>query len=83
MGARQRQWARRKRAEILAALGGFCSICGSTHELEFDVKVPVDDGEHHGREWSWRMSFYREQFARGNLQVLCSPCNTRKGNKSD
>lgn len=81
MAKRQRVWAAEKRDELFSSLGKLCAKCGSTEQLEFDVIVPIDSGRHHDFEWSWRISFYRREFDRGNLQVLCSKCNSRKQNQ--
>lgn len=77
MGQRQRDWARRTRDNLRTALGGKCSVCGSTDDLEFDVILPVDQ-PHHRIEWSARMSFYRQQHARHNLDLKCSHHNGAK-----
>lgn len=88
MGARQREWARRKRDELRAKLGGECVLCKQRGRvsrpggLEFDVILPDQPGEiHHRKEWTWRMSFYNMQFKRGNLQLLCSYHNSQKATK--
>ena len=44
--------------------GGRCRSCGSTVELQFDHVIPVSMGRASTPE---------------NLQVLCGPCNRRKG----
>lgn len=81
MGARQRDWALRKRAWLTAVLGGKCVDCGATEDLTFDVREPVKD-EHHGLESSLRMSFYVRQWRQGNLAIRCRVCNSRKGAKA-
>lgn len=79
MAKRQRIWASKKRDELRALLGGKCAYCGAKKDLEFDVIFPIDSTHHREMDTSWRMSFYRQQLANGNLQLLCSPCNSRKG----
>lgn len=80
MGLRQREWAARVRSALLADLGGRCEYCGSTQDLEFDCILPDGHKSHHARmDPSWRMSFYRQQHEAGNLQILCTHCNSRKG----
>lgn len=44
--------------------GGTCRTCGSTSELQFDHVIPVSMGGSSEPE---------------NLQILCGPCNRRKG----
>lgn len=82
MGARQREWARQKRAHFIAVLGGKCVRCGSTEKLEFDHIDP------HTRTWvarhkdpSGRMSITAREIAAGLIQLLCPECNKCKGAK--
>jgi hypothetical protein len=49
---------------VWARDGGRCATCGSTSELQFDHVIPVVAGGSSDPE---------------NLQVLCGPCNRRKG----
>lgn len=81
MGMRQKEWARAKRAELLAALGGCCAECGTTENLTFDCIQDQGDA-HHKFDTSARMSFYRRQHALGNLQILCHFHNSVKGSRS-
>ncbi len=78
MGRAEKEWARRKRRELLELLGNVCAHCGTAENLEFDCVVPMGDRHHRG-DASQRMCFYRRQFREGNLQVLCNVCNARKG----
>jgi 5-methylcytosine-specific restriction endonuclease McrA len=81
MAKRQMIWAGRLYEAILTVLGRKCRRCGSTHNLELDLIDPTADvgGKHH-RQWnkSQRMTFYRRQLLKNNLQTLCGKCNTRK-----
>lgn len=88
MGARQKDWARRTRETLLDVLGRRCKWCGAgedTAKLTFDVIIPETpggpdgNGHHRKMDWSHRMSFYRRENDRGNLQVLCDSCNSKKG----
>lgn len=83
MALRQRIWAKKKRLELRRLLGMKCCQCGSRdyRKLQFDVIVPVGNA-HHKMEWSWRMSFYFQQYKKGNLQLLCGQdvgsCHNKK-----
>lgn len=78
MGQRQKQWAKRARAELTLALGGKCSACGDIHNLEFDCDS-VDGGAHHSFPSDKRICFYRVQARLGHVRVLCKACNALKG----
>ncbi len=78
MAQRQKKWAHAWRARLVAILGAKCNACGATTELELDCVVAAGDA-HHKMELSHRMSFYRKQWRNGNLQLLCSRCNSLKG----
>ena len=82
MGARQRVWARQKRALLVERLGGRCVSCGATSELEFDHINPGSrEYVARHREWSWRISTVSREVKAGLIQLLCSECNKRKGSK--
>jgi 5-methylcytosine-specific restriction endonuclease McrA len=86
MGARQREWARRWREKFLDFFDRRCAWCGAAEsadvKLTLDVICPTDEHkqDHHRKmDWSHRMSYYRQQAARDNLQCLCVSCNSKKG----
>jgi 5-methylcytosine-specific restriction endonuclease McrA len=76
----QAQYSVRKREAIFEIFGKKCAACGDTKNLEFDVIVPTKDAKSHhsSMSWSGRMAFYCRQLVAGNLQVLCSRCNSSK-----
>ena len=78
MSREAKDWARRKRVELMTLLGNVCAHCGGDENLEFDCIYPKGDRHHRG-EASQRMCFYRREFREGNLQVLCNVCSARKG----
>ncbi len=69
---------------IFFALGRFCNYCGSVKDLEFDVIIPQGDpsGHHSKMSSTSRAAFYKREFYRGNLQILCSKCNSGKNNET-
>lgn len=77
MGARQLEWARKRRMEIVQTLGGFCIHCRTEEKLEIDCIVPT----HHtarSRDASSLVSHYNSQLKINNLQLLCDRCHGRK-----
>lgn len=77
MTSRQVIWARKVKQHLRALLGARCAQCGATEELEFDCIVPQGHA-HHAAGTVSRATFYRRQFAEGNLQLLCGPCHVAK-----
>jgi len=77
---RTTEFAYRKRDAIFEVLGSKCAACGSKKNLEFDliVPTPLPKSHHHNLSFAHRMIFYCRQLSAGNLQVLCSKCNSRK-----
>lgn len=61
---KRRVWSDSERQEILARDGWACVECGSTVELEIDHIIPFSRGG---------------ACSVDNAQVLCGPCNRRKG----
>lgn len=59
-------------------LGPICKDCKATEKLTFDCIEPQGH-KHHKMDTSQRMCFYRKQFDKHNLQVLCDSCNGKKG----
>src|ERR1019366_8594446 len=77
-GARQVRWAKVRRAEMIRVLGGKCVHCGTTQCLTFDCIRPTGD-KHHRLSSVARVTYYAGQMRNGNLQLLCSDCNSHKG----
>jgi 5-methylcytosine-specific restriction endonuclease McrA len=78
MARRQREWAKRARAALIAQMGGVCERCGSREDLEVNHIF--------GRDWqlrdydpSGRVAVYRREFREGLINVLCSGCNGSDG----
>lgn len=82
MGKKQKDWARRARSLLMWLLGDACATCGSTKNLEFDCIKPQGDA-HHKYDTSHRMSFYRQQYDKGNLQIQCAKCHNKKTAKDE
>jgi len=72
------------KAYLMDRLGGICARCSKTERLQFDCIEPRGK-EHHGKSLYDRMRFYMQEFRRGNLQLLCTPCHQlkSKGDKAD
>jgi hypothetical protein len=87
MAKRQRVWAKKARLQLRRELGMKCNQCGSRdyRKLEFDLINPAaveNPAKHHKMEFSWRISFYRQQSKNGNVQLLCGgsvgSCHNKK-----
>jgi 5-methylcytosine-specific restriction endonuclease McrA len=74
------RYARKWRDAMIRALGGRCAWCKRTDRLELDH---IDGRTWSPRALSWhrRIKRYREEHARGRLQVLCRSCNAIKGGR--
>ena len=77
MGQRQKIWARRERERLRSALGNRCRVCSWPSNLTFDCIQPANDG-HHALDLARRISYYRREARRANLQLLCHFCNSCK-----
>ena len=67
---------------MVVVLGARCVSCGTDQCLTFDCIRPT--GDHHHRLSSvGRVCYYRDQMRRGNVQLLCSLCNSKKGTKAN
>jgi hypothetical protein len=80
MPSRQSIWAKEQKLRMQWLLGGKCRVCGIGKCLTFDCIKPTGDA-HHRMGSVHRVSFYRQQMRLGNLQLLCSSCNSLKGAK--
>jgi len=77
MGKRQREWAYRKRLELIDLLGGVCDNCGSIKELEID-HMDGRDYNCEDTDQSVRVSKYFREYRSGvRLRVLCASCNKK------
>jgi 5-methylcytosine-specific restriction endonuclease McrA len=73
--------AERVRAKIMRALGYHCAICASKDNLTLDCIEPRGHS-HHAAGFIGRQWFYWREYRLGNIQILCDPCQTRKGDMS-
>jgi 5-methylcytosine-specific restriction endonuclease McrA len=70
-------WSQEQKARMKQILGGRCVRCGTTENLTFDCIQPKGDA-HHRLGSVNRVAFYKEEMRRGNLQILCALCNSKK-----
>ena len=82
MGARQRKWARKRRAEIIEILGGCCRVCRTDEKLELDCIISTGHCNR-CREQSALVSFYNKMLKENNLQILCESCHSKKTRKEN
>jgi hypothetical protein len=71
MGRAEKEWARRKRVELMTLLGNVCAHCGTDEKLEFDCIFPRGDRHHRG-DASQRMCFYRASFVRATFRCCAT-----------
>lgn len=79
MSHRQRVWAGRAYAALVAELGGKCYDCGTTRDLSIH-HIAGKKYTSSKLEWSHRVSTYRKEMKEGKLWVLCITCNSKRGN---
>lgn len=79
---RTRAKAKERRAALIAVMGSKCKDCDETQPHMMTFHHP------HGRLWEpnavnayTRIAKYEQDFAEGNLILLCGRCNTIDGNK--
>ena len=79
---RHRNLRARRKAKLLALLGGKCQHCGGTTGLEVNHKHP--------RNWKsadvWanqRLRRYLQEAEQGLVNLLCGYCNKRFGSPED
>lgn len=73
------RWAKRRRLELIAALGGVCSVCKGEDALEID-HVDGRDYELERLGPRRRVSRYWREYRQGvALRVLCRNCNGTDG----
>ena len=65
-----------RREEALFMLGGRCSDCGSTDELEFDHIDPADKSFSIAKMWSVAKHKFDAEIKK--CQILCQPCHIKK-----
>jgi len=80
MRSRDRRYVDRVRAELFAQLGSRCVMCGSYEDLTFDhIRGRGPRGSARSMSQTMRAADYRRAASRGELQVLCRRCNSRRG----
>jgi 5-methylcytosine-specific restriction endonuclease McrA len=75
----QQQRAARRQA-LIAEMGGRCTLCGSTEDLEFDhwpAPAPCSLSRFNSTH---RLAHYRNCWKAGGLRLLCRACNASQGN---
>jgi len=79
----RRDWARNQRRllkeSLLNLLGNKCVNCGATEDLEFDHIHATKTYTSCRMASLDRLRRYQEEISRGEIQLLCGPCNRKKG----
>lgn len=73
--------AARRRAILIAALGGCCIECGSTSQLEFHHTQSRDWVASKMSRWQRQLE-YEKDWEAGVIELLCGDCNKRAGQPS-
>ena len=89
MSQRERQARYRKKlcAEMIAAYGGKCAVCGSTENLELDHKNGL--GNHHRDSifkyghsspggWNFYLWLKKQGWPQGDYELKCKSCHDEK-----
>lgn len=74
MRSYQRKWIQKRRADVIAQMGGRCARCPATEHLEVDHIDPSKKVSH--RIWSWSPERRAEELAK--CQLLCRWCHIDK-----
>jgi len=62
------------RMALKRAMGGRCERCGSTDKLEFHDRLERG-AEHHGLGSAGRYRWYKAEWTRGNIELICERCH--------
>ena len=65
-----------QRMKLKKAMGGRCERCGETEKLEFHDKLGRGS-KHHALGSAARIRWYREEWNKGNIELLCEMCHRR------
>src|ERR1700737_409283 len=72
--AYQLRSVKKRRADYIGKMGGKCSSCGSTEQLEIDHIDPETKTDH--RIWSWSHPRIEKELEK--CQLLCRSCHVEK-----
>jgi hypothetical protein len=65
-----------QRMKLKKAMGNRCERCGATGQLEFHDRLSRGS-EHHGLGSAARIRWYRSEWNKGNIELLCVLCHRR------
>jgi 5-methylcytosine-specific restriction endonuclease McrA len=63
---------------FIKLLGSKCKKCGTDKSLEIDHINPADHNKNSGIGRDNRLRDWKEEYFKGNLQLLCRSCNQGK-----